>query len=171
MDPSSKDIIDIATLCVAMGAFGAAAWQGWIARRHNRLSVRPALTWRRSRSVTTGGIEIEYSVTNTGVGPALVKDVYFTIHGDRLATVEDQDVVETLVQHVLGDSLNFHLKAHGLPGTDAAMAVGERIVIAHLLFPTMSPETAATVLPRFVEHVGFHVHYESLYAEKHKLTV
>lgn len=56
--------------CLAVLALSVSLWQGYEERRHNRLSVRPLLTFDYTYD-TAGWFSLE--VVNTGVGPAIIQ--------------------------------------------------------------------------------------------------
>jgi hypothetical protein len=66
-----------ASVIVAICALALAGWQGWLARKHNILSVQPKLSVHSKTSAK----KIGYTITNKGLGTAYIKKVEFFSHG------------------------------------------------------------------------------------------
>jgi hypothetical protein len=69
---------------IAFSALGLAVWQGYIARRHNKLSVRPYLTF--SSTFLDEEPHFTVDIKNNGLGTAIITDYKVLIDG---ATQED----------------------------------------------------------------------------------
>lgn len=65
-----------------MCALGLTIWQACIARRHNKLSVRPHLTtWTHSDKISHAYV---VDLLNNGIGPAFIKDFKLLIDGHAI---------------------------------------------------------------------------------------
>ncbi|CAL4869283.1 hypothetical protein MMA231_03575 (plasmid) [Asticcacaulis sp. MM231] len=73
---SSSDIIAMMSLLIAFGSLAFTIWQWHIARLHNRISVRPALTFDRRLKMSSGHW---IDMSNTGLGPAVVEGMFLRI--------------------------------------------------------------------------------------------
>ena len=84
---SNSDVIAISSVAIALLAMFATFWQAHIARRHNRLSVRPFMEHRQER---IPGQHVTVSIVNHGLGPATLTTVFFTVLScpDKL-TIDD----------------------------------------------------------------------------------
>jgi hypothetical protein len=167
---TSSDVIATCSAIVAALALIATFWQGWLAHRHNRLSVRPLLVWHVARSYSPNSARIAYSVKNLGLGSAIVRDRYFTKDEERFIAPDlKTDEVEAFLRHVLGQKFQYNMKNYGLPGRDAAIASQTEIVIADIEFPTLTASSLADV-ETIAGNIAFHVKYESMYKEPFQLT-
>jgi hypothetical protein len=63
---------DHAEALIALSALGLAIWQGMVQRLHNRLSVKPHLVFHRN--VQNDSPQIAILLTNSGIGPAVIKN-------------------------------------------------------------------------------------------------
>ena len=166
---SSSDVIALSSAVIALCAFFATIWQGWLAHRHNRLSVRPLLVWhtaRRNGSVSAG---IRFSVRNLGLGPAVIRDRWFTRDGSRFHPVGlATDEVQDFAQHVFGSKLEYRLQQFGLPGRTAAIAPGAEVVLADLEFPSL-PGVQLPVAMEVAGVLQFHLEYSCHYGKRFKL--
>lgn len=162
---TSADIIATCSVVIAGLAFFATAWQTWLAYDHNRLSVKPLLVWHISRELLSGGTVIKYTLENRGLGPALIKDRYFTKDGKRFTAPESStDEVSAFLEFVFGNRVQYHLKTFGLPGKAAAIPSGAEVIIGEIFFPGVSAEQLATI-EKLVGDIDFHVNYESMYRQ------
>lgn len=167
MTPS--DIIAICSVLVAVFAFVATAWQAWLSHRHNRLSVRPLLVWHIDRHNDPKHAGITYSVKNLGLGPAVIRERYFTKDGERFVSPGIPiDEVKAFVEHVFGQQVQYNLHTFGLPGKDAAIPSQGEVVVADIEFPTLGPDILPT-LREIAGDIAFHVKYESMYGEPFSL--
>lgn len=163
---SSSDIIATCSALIAVLAFLATAWQAWLAYNHNRLSVRPLLVWHISREVTPEGASIIYSVKNLGLGPAVIKDRYFTKDGVRFKPpVNSTDEVGAFLEFVFGQMLDYQLRVFGLPGRGAAIPSQGEVIIAKIHFPRARAGQLAT-FEELAGDVNFHILYESMYLQQ-----
>lgn len=157
---------DWAAVIVAACALGISIWQGLVTRTHARRSVRPHLVWCENKVVTDSGVCFTVSISNYGIGPAVIQDRYFLLGGAKYAPPDaDADTVEELVRQVLQDKLPYRLLVHGLPGTKSAIPQGGNHVIAEIFFPEGHAGTIKTVR-HYLHEVEFVVEYSSIYGEK-----
>lgn len=162
---SPSDIIATCSVVVAVLAFAATAWQAWLAYDHNRLSVRPLLAWHIRRETSADGATVTYVLKNLGLGPAVIKDRYFTKDGSRFqAPALATDEVNAFVASVLASKVAYHLKTFGLPGRGAAIPSQGEVVIGEIFFPSARLEQLST-FEELAGNIDFHVKYESMYRE------
>lgn len=168
---NADTVIAASAALIALLALLATAWQSALTRTHNRLSVRPVLVWEKNRTVTDLGTEVSYVVRNCGVGPAIVKDRFFTLAGQRFVHEGDgAQVVEALATAVLAHRFNYRLRQHGLPASDSAIPPGGEHTVAAILFPAACSSTTDDILEA-TSDVSFTLRYESLYGEPYVLAI
>ncbi|WP_169170592.1 hypothetical protein [Acidovorax sp. SRB_24] len=159
---SNSDIIATASVVVAALAFFTTAWQTWVAHKHSRLSVKPFLSWGTTRNNTHQAFEVIVALSNFGVGPAIVRERYFTLDGCHFESPDGRSAVEALVEKLLPDDWGCRVAGQGLPGEGTAIPPGATIRIARLLFrPVVFEEQGE--LARLMERVRFVVVYDDLY--------
>lgn len=164
---SNSDLIATCSAFVALLAFVVTIFQLLAAQKHNRLSVRPWLAWNVSRSNADDGCTITYSLRNQGLGPAIVKDRYFSLGGEKFKTEGSVAfMVEECVRQLIGDKFKYRLLRHGLPGCNIPMPVMAEVVIAELFFPGMS-DSQIDDMEATLPDLHFHVSFESMYGEKY----
>lgn len=163
---NSSDVIAIASVVVAILALFSTAWQAWLAHSHSKLSVRPLLTWSTSRVRHDNSFDVIFTLSNKGIGPAVVRERYFTRDGSNFQSSDStRSAVDVLTAELLSPNWRCNIKTQALPGVDTAILPGEQIVIAHLAFQAevfSEPER----LNQLLDRVGFVVIYEDLYRER-----
>ncbi len=166
---TSSDIIALSSAITAACALFATFWQAWLSYKHNRLSVRPKLVWHVTRrdSPNSG---IAFAVRNLGLGPAVIRERYFSKDNTRFVPPMAQtDEVKAFVAHAFGQQqVHYALKQFGLPGKDAAIPGQGEVVIADIEFPAL-PFAQLDTIVLLAGDVAFHVKYESLYGERFEL--
>jgi len=76
-----------ATAIVAVVAIAFAGWQISVARKHNKLSVKPRLfIWIHSRSAPDAHGEIQHTISakNYGLGPAWIESIEYRVWSEPL---------------------------------------------------------------------------------------
>lgn len=166
---TSADKIALAAAIIAACAFFVTIWQAHMSRSHNRLSVRPLLVWRRDCSITEAGTEIALVVRNCGVGPAIVKERFFSVSGDRFSAASGlEDEVQQVVKAVLAQRSVYHLRQHGLPGVGTAIPPGGEHVVARIFFPDADGAKVDSIIEQ-AGKTSFCIRYESLYGQPDQL--
>jgi hypothetical protein len=140
------DSVAVASLVVALCAMVATVWQAAIARKHNRLSVRPVLTLYRRE------IDGVISVRNNGSGPAIViaYELYSKEKGKRL---------------LLNELDGFFQTPTDVPEltSGVAIAVGESVeLVKAVTFLEASHQQP-------MRDLRFRIVYESIYGERRVL--
>lgn len=162
---TTSDVIACAAAFIALCALFTTYWQARLAKTHNRLIVRPLLVWHSHKDTSDAGTEVTFKLRNCGVGPALVKDRYFCLNGERFQIGKQSDIqILDLANLALGQSCEYKLRAHGLPGNNSAIQTGSELIIAKILFCNADSAKVDTILAQ-VGKVEFRVEYESLYNE------
>ncbi len=75
----SDRIVSLSAIIIAVASIIVTVWQGFETRRHNRLSVRPKL--EISFELKLKDNSFAYTLTNKGLGPAVITDVKFYVDG------------------------------------------------------------------------------------------
>ena len=94
---NANTVIGIAASVTAIAAVVVSIWQGVQQRRHNVLSVRPALSF--DKDVAADGTLLGIDLKNAGTGPALIKR--FVIYVDDRPVSDGQGDVWEAAEKVL----------------------------------------------------------------------
>lgn len=153
----SSDYIAICAGIVALASFFVAVNQANLARRHNRLSVRPLLTiYRREFN----NQPIEYILENRGLGPAIVNELSVWVDNKQIESPDGNPMYTAL------DRLNIPRAGVGghLVSEGEAIRANQEIrllVIPHANDDAVAFEALIDKLPR----LKFKVIYASIYEE------
>jgi hypothetical protein len=90
-----QTITGIASAFIALCALGLSVWQGLVARKHARLSVRPHLSHFSHGDGGSGVYTIE--IVNNGIGPALIQKCTVKVDGKPVPG-NNADVTESAVK-------------------------------------------------------------------------
>ncbi|MCQ1058900.1 hypothetical protein LRP52_16565 [Photobacterium sp. ZSDE20] len=71
---------EVATIAIALMALFVTVYQSWRQRKHDRLSVRPYLTFVEEHEHHNGEIVFTLELANYGIGPAFI-DSHRVMHG------------------------------------------------------------------------------------------
>ena len=132
---------EIGTLIIALCALAATIWQAAIARKHNKLSVRPVLTLYRH------DIDGFIHVRNNGSGPAIIR--VYEIWKSGVLVEEDQ----------LPNLIPYTFEAPELT-IGCAIAVGEKIELVTCNTHVDNSHVAP------LQALNFRIVYESIYGQR-----
>jgi len=85
-------ITTVAVIVISLCALGLTIWQGYITRKHNKLSVQPKLG---TENELINGMFF-YKISNKGLGTACVKKVDYFINGQAISFEEYSARVDKL---------------------------------------------------------------------------
>jgi len=152
--------IAIPTIVIACVAVGISVWQGYVTRRHNKLSVKPILEIHTSLSKDNTPMGV--SVENCGFGPAIINDFIVILDG-KPTKVNNKKKAENIYKkaHLFSNQLNFW---HPYNEGTVIKQGGTVNLITHvkkdLDFPVLSE------FEEKLSHLHFKFIYESVYKEK-----
>lgn len=160
---NASEIIAFCSLVVAVTAVAATIYQARLSHRHDKLTVQPFLAWDESFVQQDQGTTLRMSVENCGQGPAIIKDRWFEIDGERFdSELDGSDLVAEVARRLVGDRARWYAQHTGLVGRQSALPAGARFVIAQVFFPGIDRAAVLSVLkdgPEFdlvIEHESLH---------------
>ncbi len=157
-----QDVTAIATLVIALLAFGVTIWQTAVGRKHNRLSVRPKLDWTVHRTLDPERISLEIWLLNKGIGPALITDATFLVDGETFSpNIYGDAPVEIMNALGLADR-RVWASQHGMPGSESVLSAGERMLIATFQFIDRDPHVRLYEIAQ-LERADMKILYQDLY--------
>jgi hypothetical protein len=156
------EVAGTSTLVVALAALGVAIWQGWVQRKHARLSVKPVLDTYSRDVLESPSEEIGVWIKNTGLGPGRATEIRVFVDGIRLPPMEKYaDYRDALKQH--GVYATNHVVQKG-----AILPAGESWGLFTVRLDSFPKENWPLVHRQFLEglyRLAIEVDYESLYGE------
>lgn len=157
---TSEFIIALASITIALSALAVAIWQGHLMRKHNRLSLRPHLTFKQTMSEANPQFSLE--LLNNGLGPAIIKRFQVLIDGKREEHFEAQGWIALL------DLIGLKGRAIGTGcETDEFLAAGQSL---QLIKYESSPSPLGTrKLRQALRRIEVHINYQSVYGDRYRV--
>lgn len=149
----------ISSAVIALCALVFSIWQGMVARKHNKLSVRPHLSTWSSADEEKGFYSFE--IINNGIGPAIVEEATVKVDGKPIAG-KAADAVENAVKILFADLRYRANHSYFMKGD--TMAPNERCGLIELQFSD-EPPPSAEVIARAMKRVVVEITYKSFYGE------
>jgi len=152
---------------IALLAFGLTCYNLWATRRHNQLSVKPFLTGHTHKLTTNEGLVYSYEVTNSGVGPAIIKEFQFLRHNCVFPRSKDNDkhYTENLIHEHLGNRFKYTIIHSFSFNPNSCLRAGESRKIAELFFPGVSQSNQKELFEK-IQGVELTILYESFYGQR-----
>jgi hypothetical protein len=163
MTDKPEIIVAVAGLIVSICALGYTAYQAYLSREHNKLSVKPSLsTWSEtSFDEEIKCIVFEATLMNAGLGPAYIKSYEILIDEQPIymPTFDDiHDAIQQAFPHYKFDAAKCY---YGLLRKKHVVAANERTMIGKLvILPTRALD------PNDLKRLNIRVVYESAYGEE-----
>jgi hypothetical protein len=146
-------IVTISTVLIAISALVVSIWQGKVARRHSKLSVKPRLQ-------LLSDYDKSLSIKNTGLGPAFLSSLLIIYEGEKYDFFKRNEVERLMVKAGLDDHAEWG-DAWGNP----TLGVGDVFILWRLKGQQSKRyEDLMHILNR---SVGFNGVYKSLYDDVH----
>lgn len=163
MSPMNNDdwqvITGISSAVIALCALVFSIWQGIVARRHNRLSVRPHLSTWTHRVAEKGFYSIE--VINNGIGPAIIEEFTIKVDG-KTVTGNGVEAVENVLK-ILFPGVPYEAN-HGHLSKDYSMVAKERCELIKVQF-LGKPVPSEQVVEHAMNRCDLEITYKSFYGE------
>lgn len=151
---------------IALAATAFMAYQAWLTRGHNRLSVRPHLQTHIHTQAERGDsacYKYAFELRNAGLGPAVVKKVTVFLDGKEQALATAKDV-EALIRGLIPPPLDLNT-LHIVEG-EAIRAHDSRTLLAFRLPPL--EEAQLKGLEEQLGRLDLVIEYASMYGERYK---
>lgn len=144
-----------ASAVVAVCALAVTVWEGFQARKHNKLSVRPLLTSAENSDITRRGMFFSWELINAGLGPAIIKDFIVLFNGKEVSRNNREELIAFLKKKTkkYGDLKVFTFRV------DSSMVANEK---CEILSFTYNPDQDIS----FIEKLDLRINYQSIYKDK-----
>lgn len=94
----SNKLSNYAVVLIALSALFVSVWQIRVTHTHNKLSVKPLLDYFVEQADST----LTVSISNRGIGPAIIKEISFNYEGKDYYSLEDLLVGSGEIKNRLG---------------------------------------------------------------------
>ena len=157
-------IIGISSCIIALCALIFTTWQGFQARKHNKLSYRPHLTTWVHSDADKGFYVVD--LINNGLGPALIENFILRVDG-KIIPGEKTEPIEKALK-ILFPNHNYNCY-HSFVSKGYSMAAKDKRTIVSVQFTNPPFPTS-----EFVEHAlnrgDIEISYKSFYNEIFRLS-
>lgn len=141
---------------IALCALFFTAWQAFIQRKHNQISVKPLLLTHTDRDKHNQSARLQVTLTNSGLGPAFI-DEFSVLQNGNICDFEKS------IKDVLGP-LSENSKQTVLT-TGYAMPHNKNVVLLSVTFPAENWEAIEAVEEK-INTFDLIIKYSSAYGEK-----
>jgi hypothetical protein len=170
--PNASTVTAAAATITAVAALAVAVWDNVQSRAYNRLSVRPLLVLDAERNTTEAIDRGELTISNQGVGPAIVRQVrirYVPIPGGSDSTVSPGDTLEFEAWAELAARLRefgFLVTGWADLATDRPIGTDHSIQLFRFQIDRNDTPGAGADVQDVFDAVTLDVEYESVYGER-----
>lgn len=171
---SADTIIAAMAVVVALISGAFTAYQAYLSRRHNRLSVKPHITtWLDEEEKTEIGFtskpESTYilccDVMNNGIGPAIIRKYTVYFDGKPIGDNADIKALEKAIGGII-DAQQWNCQWHiSIIGKDYPFPAGERTALLKIKIP-MHLEFDKTPYLELMDRFDAIFEYECMYGNK-----
>lgn len=152
-------IIGLSSAAIALCSLGFTIWQGRVAQRHNRLSVRPHLTTWTYSDASNHGYTLD--LLNNGIGPAFIKTFEILVDG-RVITGDGYELIEKALKILFPQYLYTSQQAFLGPGYSMAAKETRRLVAVQFLGPIFPSQEE---VDHAIKRACLLINYLSIYDE------
>jgi hypothetical protein len=160
IEASIGTIGTLTTALIGICALGLTIYQAVLARKHNRLSVRPHLTRFTNLTSQPGRGVLSVDLINKGIGPAFISAFEVYLDGNPITDVG------AAVKEIM-PTRHYHQQITTLT-TDYALSAGESKSLLTLAVALDDGETVDQ-LEQQLSRLDLRVNYESAYEETYQL--
>jgi hypothetical protein len=149
-----------ATEIIAICAMIITVYQAWLSRRHNRLSVRPRLSAQLEKSISPDYLELVLSLTNKGIGPALIEKSIFLLDKNSCE-------IDVSLKELFGDGIEILKHTSVSPGS--VISVNESKIIFSIKSKNsmVSHQEFDNFIKNKTDRIGIYIAYKSMYEQRY----
>ena len=160
IEASIGTIGTITTAVIGICALGLTIYQAALARKHNRLSVRPHLTRFTHRTTEPGKGVLSVDLINKGIGPAFISAFEVYLDGNPITDVKEA------VNKILS-TRQYHQQITLLTD-DYALSAGESKSLLTIAVALQDGDSLDQI-EKELSRLDLRVDYESAYKESYRL--
>jgi hypothetical protein len=155
-------------LVLSMLALGCSIYAILQTRKYNLLSQMPHLELPVDKDRSDEGIKLSLKLRNTGLGPAIILDRWYSFSDQRYQS-KLADPAEELAAHCFAGKVPYKLRRHGLPGIGCIMPAGGEMCIYEIFFPGLKREQEEAV-SKLAAHIDFQGRYRYIHGDTFSFT-
>ena len=159
-----SNIIGISSVIIAVCALLLSVWQGYLARRHNRLSVLPHLVSEKLAKSQEGFFS--FVLVNNGLGPAVIRSFKVSVDGSIIEGGSMSKIEAAVKELPLNQKFE---PIYNDLGAGYVVASGEKTTILELKFIEYDPNQWPSI-NEALNRMELIISYESFYGDKYRFT-
>lgn len=150
-------IIATVAVIVSLCSLFLTWWQARQTVKHNKLSVKPNLTWSVYRTIKNKKLlDVSATLINAGIGPAIVRDCTMFYKGEEIAKNNSIDYENFVLDNFDGADVTWY----GL-ATGSIIQAGEKITILKIEMKKNTKKFLETA-----DDMDLIINYQSMYGDE-----
>lgn len=145
------------------------AYQAYLTRRHNRLSVRPHVSTWVHEEKTPDYYIIRCEVLNNGIGPAILRDYSVFYQGTKIGSNQERKALEAAIKEKLNSLQGIVKKNVSVFGKEFSLLAGSRHVLFEMKI-AMHAQFDEKIYQDFVDRFDADFSYRCMYGQKFKFS-
>jgi hypothetical protein len=141
------------------------AYQAFLTRKHNRLSVKPHVTTWISEDIVEGYYVLRCEAINNGIGPAIIRDYSVFYEGQKIGSSNDRKSLENAIEQKIDLQPGIIRKSVTVFGKDFPFPIGERQTLLEIQTP-LHLQFDKKPYQDFVDKFDADFTYECMYGKK-----
>lgn len=132
----AENIIAAMAMLVALFTGIFTAYQAFLTRKHNRLSVKPDVTTWINEDNADGYYIVRCDVKNNGIGPAIIRDYSVFYEGQKIGSNENRKALEAAIEEKIDAQGGIIRKSVAVFGKDYPFPAGAEHTLLEIQIPT-----------------------------------
>lgn len=158
------NIIAAMAMLVALFTGTFIAYQAFLTRKHNRLSVKPHVTTWIDEDDAEGYYILRCDVMNNGLGPAIVRDYSVFYDGQKIGSSQNRKKLESAIEEKINAQPGIIRKTVTVIGKDFPFPAGEKQTLLQIQIPTHD-QFDKKPYQNFVNRFDANFTYECMYGK------
>lgn len=154
---------DNAATILALCALAFTAYQVLSTRKHNRLSVRPHITYFTYRNLNPGQGSLKIEIMNNGLGPAVIDAFEVSLDNKRLPSQNSSDIEAKISAILNGQATRTSVTTLG---SGYCMPKDQTRALLELHFPATSHGDIQNI-EKLLTRFSLVIHYSSMYGDRY----
>lgn len=150
--------------CVGMIGLAAPIYNSWLARSHNRLQVRPLLTYlQKIEYENENDLKYTVSIINNGLGPAIIDACEYVYDGEKfISAIDLTKKISDAIGKNIGFNASYNLNTIDFINNDIISIKEDHMILQCVITPIVKSSISSDLLNHTAKMIR---------GELHKLTI
>lgn len=154
---------DNAAVIIALCALAFTAYQVFATRKHNRLSVRPHITYFTYRDLSPGQGSLKIEIMNNGLGPAIIDAFDVFLDGQKIPSYRSADIEAKVAEVLDGQTSKTSVTTLG---SGYSMPKDQTRTLLEVRFPATTQNDIERIEKRLTRF-SLVIRYSSMYGDRY----